>query len=153
MNLKELNFEQQVNHLRQLIKSQGSSLAGYLALSIFRQHLIERHHPENALKPVLRWYLGQLAKIYIRKYFNEAKANLKNFADIGLVEMTGDRTPTKSQGITYKEYHLSEALFPALKYALEETFGGEYISEVVSSVKFYRPPSPGKDIHFNKNRR
>ncbi len=38
-----------------------------------------------------------------------------------------------------KEYHLSEALLPALKYALEEVFGSEYISKVISSIKLYRP--------------
>ncbi len=149
MNLKELSFEPQVNYLRQLIKSKGSSLTAYLALSAFRQHIIEKHHPENSFKPVLRWYLGQLAKIYIRRYFKEAKATLNYLAEIGLVEEVGGCAPTKNQDIVDKEYHLNEAIAPALKYALEEEYGKEYIEKVISSAKFYRPPDSGKDNDKN----
>jgi hypothetical protein len=151
MNLKELGFEPQVNYLRQLMKSKGSSLTGDIALSAFRQHLIEKHHPEGLFKPVLRWYLGQLAKMYIRRYFKEAKATLNYLAEIGLVEAAGGSAPTINQDIADKEYHLSEALVPALKYALEEAYGKEYIAKVVSSVKFYRPPESGKDNLNDKN--
>jgi hypothetical protein len=149
MNLKELSFEPQVNYLRQLMKSKGSSLTGDLALSAFKQHFIEKNHPEGLFKPVLRWYLGQLAKIYIRRYFKEAKATLNYFAEIGLVEAVGSHAPTKNQDIVDKEYHMSEAIIPALKYALEEAYGKEYIAKVISSAKFYRPPDSGKDNDKN----
>jgi hypothetical protein len=151
MNLKELSFEPQVNYLRQLIKSKGSSLTGYLALSAFRQHLIEKHNPNNLFKPILRWYLGQLAKMYIRRYFKEVKATLNYFVEIGLVEEVGGRAPTKNQDNVDKEYHLNEVLVPALRYALEEAYGKEYIAKVISSAKFYRPPEPGKDNLNDKN--
>lgn len=145
MNLKELDFEKQANYLKQLMKSKGSSLTGNLALSAFRQHLIEKNYPNNLFKPVLRWYLGQLAKMYIRRYFKEVKTTLNSFVEIGLVEEMGGQAPTKNQDMVDKEYHLSEAIAPALKYTLEEEYGKEFIEKVISSAKFYRLPDSGKD--------
>jgi hypothetical protein len=149
MNLKELSYEEQVEYLRQIMKSNGSPLLGNLALCVFRQHLISRHLSGIPLKPALRWYLGQLAKLYIRRNFNEAKASLNNFADIGLLEVEPGQAPTKKQDYIEKEYRLDDALFPALKYALEEAFGREFISKVVQSVKFYRPTCKKDDQKEN----
>jgi len=90
MNLKEMSFERQVSYLRSVLSSGKNSLLGYFALFAFRHHLASRHSPGFTRKPVLRWYLGQLAKEYISKYYKEAKANLDNFARIGLLEASGE---------------------------------------------------------------
>lgn len=150
MNLKKMSYEQQVDYLRQLLRSKGSPLAGPLALCLFRQHLVSKHFPGSQFKPALRWYLGQLAKIYIRKIFNEAKANLNYFAEIGLVEETPCRAPTKKQEMVYREFHLDEELLPALRFALEERLGKEYVSKMVSSAKYCRPPESGVDNTHDK---
>lgn len=134
MNLKEMDFEKQVVYLRSLLGSGKNSLLGYFALFAFRHYLAMKHSPRFSQKPVIRWYLGQLAKEYIRKYFNDAKANLENFAEIGLLEVKEGSDPTS------KEYHLNEALYPALLEVLEEVFGKEYIASAISRAKFYRDP-------------
>jgi len=134
MNLKEMSFEKQVRYLRSLLSSRKNSLLSYFALFAFRHHLASKHSPNFSQKPVLRWYLGQLAKEYISKYFNEAKVNLENFAEIGLLEV---RETSDSTG---KEYHLNEALYPALLEVLEEIFGKEQMTSAISRAKYYRDP-------------
>lgn len=134
MNLKQMDFEKQVRYLRSLLSSGKNSLLGYFALFAFRHHLALKHSANFSRKPVLRWYLGQLAKEYIKKYFNEAKASLENFAQIGLIEVSGGEDPND------KEYRLNEALYPALLEVLEETFGKEHIANTISRARFYRDP-------------
>jgi hypothetical protein len=85
MNLNEMSFDKQVGYLRSLLRSGKGTLTSYMALFAFRHHLASQHSPAFSLKPVLRWYLGQLAKEYIKRYYNEAKSTLENFAEIGLV--------------------------------------------------------------------
>ncbi|MEE9389753.1 MAG: hypothetical protein V3U91_00770 [Candidatus Aminicenantaceae bacterium] len=145
MNLKEMDFEKQVRYLRSLLSSGKNSLLGYFALFAFRHHLALKHSPNFSRKPVLRWYLGQLAKEYINKYFNEAKANLENFAQIGLIEVSGGEDPNE------KEYRLNEALYPALLNVLEETFGKEYVSSAISRAKYYRDPKPKEERRPDEN--
>ena len=134
MNLKEMSFDRQVKYLRSLLRSGNSLLTGYLALFAFRHHLIMKHSPKYSLKPVLRWYLGQLARTYITKYFNEAKAILESMSETGLLEVKG------SSDDANKEYHLNDTLYPALRDVLEEVFGKEYISNAISKAKYYRDP-------------
>ena len=131
MNLNEMSFGRQVKYLRALLRSGKSLLTGYLALFAFRHHLIMKHSPKYSLKPVLRWYLGQLVRTYITKYFNEAKTILENMVETGLLEVKGS-----SDNHSYKEYHLNDTLYPALRDVLEEVFGKEYISGVISKAKY-----------------
>ena len=138
MNLNEMSFEKQVRYLRSLLSSGKNSLLGYFALFAFRHHLATKHSPEFSRKPVIRWYLGQLAKEYIKKYFNEAKTNLENFARIGLLEVKEGTEPA------YREYSLNEALYPALREVLEEIFGKDYVSQAISRAKYYRDPAQSK---------
>jgi len=134
MNLNELSHDRQVSYLRSVLASGKNSILSYFALFALRHHLASRHSPNFSQKPVLRWYLGQLAKEYIKRYVNEAKTNLDNFAQIGLLEATEGKEP---EG---KEYHLNESLYPALRDVLEEIFGKEYISNVILRAKYYRDP-------------
>jgi hypothetical protein len=145
MNLKEMEFEKQVTYLRSLLSSGKNSLLGYFALFAFRHHLALKHSPRFSQKPVIRWYLGQLAKEYIRKYFNEAKENLENFAEIGLLNVK------EGPDISSKEYHLNEAVYPALLEVLEEVFGKEYISSAISRAKFYRDPKTKEERKPDQN--
>lgn len=145
MNLKEMDFEKQVRYLRSLLSSGKNSLLGYFALFAFRHHLALIHSSNFSRKPVLRWYLGQLAKEYINKYFNEAKANLENFAEIGLLEVR--EGPDSAE----KEYHLNEALYPALLDVMEEIFGKEHIANTISRAKYYRDPEPRKTRRPDEN--
>lgn len=108
-------------------------------------HLASKHSTSFSQKPVLRWYLGQLAKEYIRKYFNDAKTNLENFAHIGLLEVQEGPEPA------YREYSLNEALYPALKEVLEEIFGKEYVSSVISRAKFFRDPKTKEERRPDEN--
>ena len=145
MNLKEMDFEKQVRYLRSLLSSGRNSLLGYFALFAFRHHLATKHSPRFSQRPVLRWYLGQLAKEYIRKYFNDAKANLENFARIGLLEVQEGTDPA------YREYSLNEALYAALKEVLEEIFGKEYVSSAISQAKFFRDPKTKEEKRPDEN--
>ncbi len=96
----------------------------------------------------MRWYLGQLAKEFIKKHFKEAKETLENFSQIGLIEIKHD------QGKFPEEFHLNEALFPALKETLESVYGKEYIGKIVSGVKFFKPPgSRERQVHSSKDER
>lgn len=139
MNLKEANFDEQVSYLRSLLRSGKSSFASYLALFALRHHLATKHSPEYSVRPVLRWYLGQLAKEYIARYFNEAKANLENFAEIGLLEVKPGKEGEE------KEFRLNEEIYPALLDVLEEIFGKECIDNAISRAKYYRNPGSAKN--------
>jgi hypothetical protein len=145
MNLKEISFEKQVRYLRSLLSSGKNSFASHLALFAFRRHLISKHAPKYSLKPVLRWYLGQLAKSYITRYFNEVKATLENLSEIGLLEVEGQADSD------YKEYHLNEALYPALRDVLEEVFGKEYVANAISRAKYYRDPGASKEKRHDED--
>lgn len=131
MNLNEMGFDEQVRYLRSLLNSGKNSLLGYLALFAFRHHLASRHSPGYTTKPVLRWYLGQLAKEYIKKYFNQAKTNIENLSDIGLLEIRGEE-PGRM------EFHLNEDVFPALRDVLEGIFGKECIQRETAKAKYFR---------------
>jgi hypothetical protein len=73
MNLKKLSSEKQVKRLKSLLRSGEKTTTSHIAVSAFKHNLIIKEHGETVLKPVLRWYLGQLAKEYIKKHFKEAK--------------------------------------------------------------------------------
>jgi hypothetical protein len=138
MKLEEMSFERQVQHLRSLLGSGKNSLLSYFALFALRHHLASKHSPAFTQKPVIRWYLGQLAKEYIAKYFDDAKKTLENFAETGLLaaseESEGDR-----------EYHLNEAVYPALLDVLKEIFGEECIRNSIARTKYYKNPGTPKN--------
>jgi hypothetical protein len=134
VNLKEMSLKKQVSYLKSLLKSEESTVTGYLAVSAFKHLLISKEHPSAQLKPLLRWYNGQLAKEFIKKYYKEAKETLENFCEIGLLNVkTG-----QYNGLN--EYHLDQSLFPALRQVLEEIFGKEHIAKVAAGVKYYKFP-------------
>jgi len=135
MKLNEMSFEKQVGYLRSLLSSGKGTLTGYMALFAFRHHLATKHSPEFSQSPVVRWYLGQLAKEYIKGYFNEARRTLENFADVGLVEAKGETDSAQ------REFHLNEELFPALQAVLEEVFGKEAVADAIARAKYYRNPA------------
>ncbi len=157
MDFKKMSSDEQVKYLKKLIGAGKDSVTGHIAVSAFKHYLILKEHPECQLKPVLRWYLGQLAKEFIKKFYREAKENLENFAAIGLLD-------TKSgEYNAVNEYSLNKKGFPALRDALEAVFGKEYIGKVVAGIKFYRTPEPkrfngkvdnsqevGKNVKSNK---
>ena len=62
-----MSFEEQVKYLKSLLKARDNSITGHLAVSAFKHHLISKEHPSAQLKPLLRWYLGQLAEEFIKK--------------------------------------------------------------------------------------
>jgi hypothetical protein len=135
MNLNEMDFDKQVGYLRSLLSSGKNSNLSYFALFAFRHHLASKHSPNFTQKPLLRWYLGQLAKEYIARYLDQAKSTLESFAQIGLLEAReGEAEAT--------EYHLNESLYPALMEVLEEVFGKDYVSRTISRAKYYRNPRP-----------
>ena len=138
MNLNDMNFEKQVSYLRSLLGSGKNSLLGYLALFAFRHHVALKHSAMFTQKPVLRWYLGQLAKEYIAKYYKEAKTNLENFARIGLLEARSGADEAS------EEFHLNESAYPALLNVLKEIFGEDCISNAISRAKYYKDPEPRK---------
>jgi hypothetical protein len=138
MNLNEMSFEKQVGYLRSVLRSGKSTLTGYLALFAFRYNLISKHSPDYSRKPILRWYLGQLAKEYIKMYYNEAQSTLQNFAEVGLLEAKGEAESEQ------REFHLNESLYPALQTVLEEVFGKEAVADAVARAKYYRDPGANK---------
>jgi hypothetical protein len=142
MDLKKMSADKQVKSLKSLLRSGEKTATSHIAVSAFKHSLIKKEHGDTALKPVLRWYLGQLAKEFIKKHFKEAKETLENFAKISLIEIKHD------QGKFPEEFHLNEALFPALNEALEDVYGKEYIGKVVSGVKYFRPPGSGEKQNY-----
>lgn len=135
MNIKELSFERQVKYLTDFFKTEDSFLKAYMALFAFRHNLISRHNQEYSMKPVLRWYLGQLAKVYIKNKFKKVQASLEKMSAIGLVRATGDKEKPN-----FIEYRLDDSLFPALQSVLEQIFTKEFVDSVIAGVKFYRNP-------------
>jgi len=73
MKLKEMRFDQQVEALKMALRSGRNSFASYLALFALRHHLATKHAPDYSVKPVLRWYLGQMAKEYVAPAIARAK--------------------------------------------------------------------------------
>lgn len=146
MNIKELSFERQVKYLTDFLQSEDSFLRAYLALFAFRHHLISRHNQEYSMRPVLRWYLGQLAKAYITKQFKPAQASLEKMSAIGLVRATGD-----SEKPNFVEYRLEDSIFPALQNVLEKIFTRKFIESVIAGVKFYRNPKK-REIYDEQNK-
>ena len=145
MNLNEMSHDRQVGYLRSILRSGKSTLTGFMALFAFRHHLASKHSPDFSQSPVLRWYLGQLAKEYIKRYYSEAKATLESFAEIGLLEAKGKAEDAQ------REFHLNEALYPALQEVLEEVFGKETVADAVARAKYYRNPASAKDKPHAQN--
>ena len=145
MKLNELSSDRQVSYLTSLLRSGRSVFPTYVALFAFRHNLATKHSPDFSQKPVLRWYLGQLAREYITKHFNEAKENLENLAEIGLLEVS------ENQDSSVKEYRLNEALYPALLEVMEEIFGKEYVSKMISRAKYFRNPESRKTRRLDEN--
>lgn len=143
MKIEEMSFEKQVQYLRSLLSGKNS-LLGYFALFALRHHLASKHSPAFTQKPVIRWYLGQLAKEYIAKYFNDAKKTLENFAEVGLLEASEG-----SEG--EKEFRLKESVYPALLDVLEELFGEECIRNSIARAKYYRNPGSPKNRTLQKD--
>lgn len=135
MNLEEMSHERQVNYLRSVLRSKKGTLTGFMALFALRHHAISKHNPEITLRPCLRWYLGQLAKEYIRRYYREAKETLENFAATGLLDSLEAKDGKK-------EFTLKETLFPALREALEDAFGKDAVDETLERAKFYKAAEP-----------
>jgi hypothetical protein len=128
-----------VGYLRFVLRSGKGTLTGFMALFAFRHHLITKHSPDYSLKPVLRWYLGQLAKEYIKRYYAEARTTLENFAEIGLLEAKGEAEDAQ------REFRLNEGLLPALQEVLEEVFGKEAVAEAIARAKYYKDPASAKE--------
>lgn len=132
MNLKEAKADAKVKSLKSILKDGQNSTVCSLAVAAFRYHHILKNYPEATVKPVLRWYLGQLARDYIRKVFKEARSDLESLAEIGLIEVS------EENGNALKEFHLNESLYPALKTALESVLGKEFVSKVIDGAKYYK---------------
>lgn len=132
MNLKGSKANAQVKFLKSVLKGGQNSTACSLAVACFRHHHILKINPKAPVKPVLRWYLGQLARDYIRKLYREAKLGLENLAEIGLLKISDEN------GKAIKEFHLDKDLYPALKDALESVLGKEQVSRVIEGAKYYK---------------
>jgi len=133
--LERMSHDKQVASLKSLLRSGKGTLTGHMALFAFRHHLISKHSPGYSRPPVIRWYLGQLAKEYIRRYYAEAKETLEQFAAMGLLEATGDANKPET------EFRLSEALYPALQEVLEDVFGKDVIVAAIARAKYYKDPA------------
>jgi len=136
MKLNDIPYDEQVSRLRSILSSGKNSLTGFLALFAFRHHLATKHSENFDAKPILRWYLGQLAKDYISKYYKQAKETLDNLVEAGLLELAGSTGDS--------EYSLNEELYPSLLSVLEDIFGKEHISNEIARAKFFKTPKSRK---------
>jgi len=130
MKLNEIPYDEQASRLRSLLSSGKNTLTGYLALFAFRHHLATKHSESFDARPILRWYLGQLAKDYISKYYKQAKETLDNLVEVGLLEVTGFTGD--------EEYSLNEELYPSLLTVLADIFGKEHVSNEIARTKFFK---------------
>lgn len=136
MKLNDIPYDEQVSRLRSVLSSGKESLTGFLALFAFRHHLASKHSRDFQAQSVLRWYLGQLAKEYISKFYKQASETLDSLAETGLLENTSESGDT--------EYTLKEELYPALLSVLEDIYGKEYISKEIARAKFFKTPKSRK---------
>jgi hypothetical protein len=134
MKLKEAKADAQVKFLKSVVKGGQNSTACSLAVAAFRHHHVLKNYPGASVKPSLRWYLGQLAKEYIRKVYKEARSSLENLSEIGLLDVSGKDGNADKE----KEFQLDNALYPALKNALESVLGKERVSKVIEGAKYYK---------------
>jgi len=141
MKLNDIPYDEQVSRLRSILSSGKNSLTGFLALFAFRHHLALKHSESFDAKPVLRWYLGQLAKDYISKYYKQAKETLDNLVEAGLLEASGSTGDA--------EYALNEELYPSLLLVLEDIFGKEHVSNEIARAKFFKKSKPRKTNDYN----
>lgn len=132
MNLKEAKADAQAKFLKSVLKGGPNSVACSLTVAAFRHHHIMKNYPESSVKPVMRWYLGQLAREYIRKVYKEARSTLENLAEVGLLEILDEN------GNAEKEFRLDEVLYPVLKDTLESVLGEERVSKVIEGAKYYK---------------
>ncbi len=132
MDLKEAKADAQAKLLKSVLKGGPNSVACSLAVAAFRHHHIMKNYPESSVKPVMRWFLGQLAREYIRKVYKEARSSLENLSEIGLLDVS------EENGNAEKEFRLDETLYPALKDALESVLGKERVSKVIEGAKYYK---------------
>ncbi len=132
MDLKEAKADAQAKFLKSVLKGGTNSVACSLAVAAFRHHHIMKNYPESSVKPVMRWYMGQLAREYIRKIYREARSSLENLAEVGLLEVS------EENGKSEKEFRLNEVLYPALKDTLESVLGKERVSKVIEGAKYYK---------------
>jgi len=135
IQLDKMSHDKQVASLKSLLRSGKGTLTGHMALFAFRHHLISKHSPGYSRPPVIRWYLGQLAKEYIRRYYAEAKETLEQFAAMGLLEATGASDDAGT------EFRLNEALYPALHEVLEDVFGDDVVAAAIARAKYYKDPA------------
>jgi hypothetical protein len=145
--LERMSHDKQVASLKSLLRSGKGTLTGHMALFAFRHHLISKHSPGYSRPPVIRWYLGQLAKEHIRRYYAEAKETLEQFAAMGLLEATGDANKPET------EFRLSEALYPALQEVLEDVFGDDVVAAAIARAKYYKDPAAASPDAAQKNGR
>jgi hypothetical protein len=139
MNLKESKADAQAKFLKSVLKDGSNSVACSLAVAAFRHHHIKKNYPESSVKPVMRWYLGQLARDYIRKAYKEARSSLENLSEIGLLDVSEKNGNADKE----KEFQLDNALYPALRDALESVLGKERVSRVIEGAKYYKVINKG----------
>lgn len=132
MKLNEAKADEKVKMLKSALKGEEHSTICSLAVAAFRYHHIQKNYPEASVKPVLRWYFGQLAREYIRKIYITVRADLEYLADIGLIEIT------EKDGNALKEFHLHKGLYTPLKHALESIIGKEQVTKVIEGAKYYK---------------
>lgn len=132
MKLKEAKAIAQAKFLKSVLKDGQNSTACSLAVAAFRYYHILKNYPGASVKPVLRWYLGQLAREYIKKVYKEARANLENLAEIGLIDVSNEN------GNAEKEFQLDKDLYPVLKSVLESVLGKDQVSRVIEGAKYYK---------------
>ncbi len=132
MKLKEAKANAQVKMLKSVLKGGQNSTTCSLAVAAFRYHHVLKNYPKASVKPVLRWYLGQLAREFIRKVYKEARSDLESLAELGLLEISNEN------GNAEKKFLLDKDLYPVLKNVLEDVLGKEQVSKVIEGAKYYK---------------
>lgn len=130
MKLSEMRFEKQVAYLRSLLAGGNNSMLTWLALYLLRYFMAVKHSKGFSKKPVLRWYLGQMAKEYVKRCRSEVKRALDGFAQVGLIEV--------KSGEKGEEYYLNEKAYAPLYAVLEEIFGSDFMEREKKSARFFK---------------
>lgn len=130
MKLCDMKFEKQVAYLRSLLSGGNNSMLTWLALFSLRYFMAVKHSKGFLKKPVLRWYLGQMAKEYVKRCRSEVKRALDGFAQAGLIEV--------KSGEKAEEYYLSEKVYASLYAVLEEIFGSDFMEREKKSASFFK---------------
>jgi len=130
-SLELLAVEEQIVELRLALHPSRSRLRPYLALFAMKSFLERDAGTKRGAAPTVRWYQGRLTRAGLSADNRAVRRQLDNMARVGVVDKVRGCGDTRgaaggsktSVRVGVNEYHLNEAIFPALEQTLKLLLG------------------------------